>query len=100
MSHGPDRGPGPGCSSPVQSAPPDAGTVLYLDVDEQLPQVPRLHHHGGVQLCDVALVQSNVIVSREALQERRGCLNSKKGAGLRAELSAGRCLHLPSESRG
>lgn len=40
----------------------------YLDVDEQLPQVPRGHHHGRVQLCDVALVQSNVIVSCKALQ--------------------------------
>lgn len=42
--------------------------VAHLEVDEQFPQALWGHHHCRVQLCDVALVQSNVIVSGEALQ--------------------------------
>ena len=40
----------------------------HLDVDEQLPQVPWRHHQSGVQLSDVAFVQSNVMISCEALK--------------------------------
>lgn len=41
--------------------------MSHLDIDEQLPEVPWGHHHGCVQLCDVAFVQSNVMISCEAL---------------------------------
>lgn len=40
---------------------------LYLHVDQQLPQVARRHHDGGVQLNDVALVQSYVVVGCQTL---------------------------------
>lgn len=41
----------------------------HLDVDEQLPQVPGWHHHGGVELGDVAFVQSDVVISGESLEQ-------------------------------
>lgn len=44
-----------------------AVTAPHLDVDEQLPQVPGWHHHGGVELGDVAFVQSDVVISCETL---------------------------------
>lgn len=44
--------------------------AAHLEVDEQFPQALWGHHHGRVQLGDVALVQSDVIVSCEALQWR------------------------------
>lgn len=42
--------------------------VPHLDIDEQLPQVPRRHHQGRVQLSDVAFVQSDVMISCQALE--------------------------------
>lgn len=44
--------------------------VSHLDVDEQLPQVTWRHHQGRVQLGDVAFVQSNVVISCEALEQK------------------------------
>lgn len=49
-------------------APSSRSLPSHLDVDEQLPQVPRRHHHGGVELGDVALVQGDVVISRETLE--------------------------------
>lgn len=44
-----------------------AGLWLYLHVHQQLPQVARRHHDGGVQLDDVALIQRDVVVSCQTL---------------------------------
>lgn len=41
--------------------------ALHLDVDQQLPEVAGRHHDGGVELDDVALVQRDVVVRRQAL---------------------------------
>lgn len=46
----------------------DSDCVLYLDIDEQLPQVAWRHHQGRVELSDVAFVQSDVMVSCEPLE--------------------------------
>lgn len=45
--------------------------VTHLDIDQQLPQIPRRHDHGCVQLDDVALVQCNVMICCEALEYQR-----------------------------
>lgn len=45
-----------------------AVTLPHLDVDEQLPQAPGWHHRGGVELGDVAFVQSDVVISCETLE--------------------------------
>lgn len=50
----------------------------HLDVDQQLPQAPGGHHRGGVELADVALVQSDVVIGRETLEELL-VLNDFKG---------------------
>lgn len=47
-----------------------AGLQLYLHVDQQLPQVARRHHDGGVQLDDVALVQCYVVVRCQTLRSK------------------------------
>lgn len=44
-------------------------TVPHLDVDEQLPQAPGGHHRGGVELGDVAFVQSDVVISCQTLEQ-------------------------------
>lgn len=44
-----------------------AGLQLYLHVDQQLPEVARRHHDGGVELDDIALVQRYVMVCRQTL---------------------------------
>lgn len=48
----------------------EALELLYLDVDEQLPQVAWRHDDGGVELNDVALVQSDVMVGGESLENK------------------------------
>lgn len=42
----------------------------YLHIDEELPEVPRGHHHAGVELSDVAFVQSDVMVGGESLKTK------------------------------
>lgn len=48
----------------------EAGLQLYLHVDQQLPQVARRHHDGGVELDDVALVQSYVMIRCQTLHAK------------------------------
>ena len=45
-----------------------AKEVPHLDIIKQLPQAPWRHHHGCVQLSDVAFAQGNVVISCEALE--------------------------------
>lgn len=47
-----------------------AGLQLYLHVDQQLPQVARRHHDGGVQLDDVALIQRYVMIRCQTLHSK------------------------------
>lgn len=48
------------------------GRPAHLHVHEELPEVARGQHDGGVELNDVALVQGDVVVGCEALHRRRG----------------------------
>jgi virulence-associated protein VapD len=43
-------------------------TTAYLDIDQQLPQVPWWHDQGGVELNHVTLVQGNVMVRSQTLE--------------------------------
>lgn len=56
---------------------PPAAITPHLDVDQQLPQAPGWHHRGGVELGDVALVQSDVVISRETLEQLFMSVDSK-----------------------
>lgn len=42
--------------------------LCYLHVDKKLPKVAWRHHDGGVELNNVALVQSNVMVGSQPLE--------------------------------
>lgn len=55
------------------------GSGPHLDVDQQLPQAPRGHHRGAVELADVAVVQSDVVIRREPLEQvtRYGALRTR-----------------------
>lgn len=44
--------------------------LCYLDIDKQLPEVAWWHHDGGVELNDVALVQSDVVVGGQSLENK------------------------------
>lgn len=44
--------------------------LCYLHVDKKLPKVAWRHHDSGVELNDVALVQSNVVVGSQSLEDR------------------------------
>lgn len=43
----------------------------HLHIHEELPEVARGQHDGGVKLNDVALVQGDVVVGSETLSRRR-----------------------------
>lgn len=80
---------------------PPAATAPHLDVDQQLPQAPGWHHCGGVELGDVALVQSDVVISRETLEQLFMSIDSKVWCRcVYRTPSRGRDVSLPSESRG
>lgn len=49
-----------------------AKTTAHLHVHEELPEVARGQHDGGVELDDIALVQGDVMVGGQALGKRRG----------------------------
>lgn len=53
---------------------PTAGIWLFqrrhLHVDEKLPEVAWRHHDGGVQLSNVAFVQSDVMVGGQPLKTK------------------------------
>lgn len=60
-----------GSQEPTQGKHAEAaGLQLYLHVDQQLPQVARRHHDGGVELDDVALVQCDVMVRCQTLHAK------------------------------
>jgi len=61
------------CHSSASDASAEDGAP-HLDVDEQLPQAAWRHHQGCVELRDVAFVQGDVVISREALKsiQKRG----------------------------
>lgn len=44
--------------------------LCYLDVNKKLPKVAWRHHDGGVELNNVALVQSNVMVGGQSLKNK------------------------------
>lgn len=44
--------------------------LCYLDIDKKLPKVAWRHHDGGVELNDVTLVQSNVVVGSQSLENK------------------------------
>lgn len=43
----------------------------YLNIDEKLPEAARRHHDGGVELSDVAFVQSDVMVGGQSLKKHK-----------------------------
>lgn len=53
----------------------------YLDVDQQLQQVPGGHDDGGVEREDVALVQALVVVGGQALVGRHTARSPPGSAG-------------------
>lgn len=44
--------------------------AVYLDVDKKLPEVARRHHNGGVELDNVAFVQSDVMIRGQSLRNK------------------------------
>lgn len=48
----------------------DATDTAHLHVHEELPEVSRRQHDGGVELDDVALVQGDVMVGGQTLRRR------------------------------
>lgn len=44
--------------------------LCYLHIDKELPKVTWRHHDGGVELNNVALVQSNVMVGSQSLENK------------------------------
>lgn len=46
----------------------DATDTAHLHVHEELPEVSRRQHDGGVELDDVALVQGDVMVGGQTLR--------------------------------
>ena len=58
-----------------------AKIAAHLHVHEELPEVSRRQHDGGVELDDVALVQGDVMVGGQTLERRRGSRQAE-GEGL------------------
>lgn len=56
-------------------------TTAHLHIHEELPEVARGQHDGGVELDDIAFVQGDVMVGSETLSRRRGPRHSA-GEGL------------------
>lgn len=42
--------------------------LCYLDIDKKFPEVSRGHDNGGIELNNIALVQSDVMVSCQSLK--------------------------------
>lgn len=51
----------------------DATTTAHLHVHEELPEISRGQHDGGVELDDIALVQGDVVVGCQTLRRRGPC---------------------------
>lgn len=52
--------------------------LCYLHIYEKLPKVAWRHHNGGVELNNVALVQSNVVVGSQPLEKHSRSLKATR----------------------
>lgn len=46
--------------------------LCYLHVNQELPKTAWRHHNSGVELNNVAFVQSDVVVSSQSLRQEKG----------------------------